>query len=183
METLGKVAMYLLDDSPLALSIGTEIENKKLSFIWQYGCLPYLAPAKAVRVYCARGKRWTAKRIQSRVPVFELHTKLNGVSCVDSVNNSAIGAAATLALEPEPTEVARQTKVAENKINKKGNNHLCRCRTIERTETAILIMALRCRLQNNTHTSGNQERDPRPSWCEHACKSCAPRSRPRARQS
>ena len=67
-------------------------------------------------------KRWTAKRIQSRVPVFELHTKLDGISCVDSVNSSAVGAAATLALEPGPTEVTRQTTVAENKTNKRGNN-------------------------------------------------------------
>jgi hypothetical protein len=67
----GGRTMHLLQDCPLALSVGEEVD-KGFAFVWTPSLPPYFADAKHVRVSCPKSRRYEAEHVKSNVPYFKI---------------------------------------------------------------------------------------------------------------
>ena len=67
----GSTTMHLLQDCPLALSVGEEV-SKGHAFIWMPRVKPWFANAKYVRVSCPKSRRNEAAYVRSNVPHFKV---------------------------------------------------------------------------------------------------------------
>ena len=63
--------MHLLDDCPLALSVGEETE-KGYGFVWTPKMKPFFADARYIRVSCPKSRRYEASYVKNRVPHFRI---------------------------------------------------------------------------------------------------------------
>ena len=77
----GKVGMdntYMLPESPLALSVGTQVLEKNKPFVWLPSeGKPFFADKEEnLKVTCASKNRTYAKRIEENVPIFEILTRI-----------------------------------------------------------------------------------------------------------
>ena len=74
---------YLLEDSPLALSLGESVTQDGRGFIWLPGTLPYIiTDASHVRVACPAKFRIYADRIEENIPIFKDTVRLGAYSKV-----------------------------------------------------------------------------------------------------
>jgi hypothetical protein len=67
----GGRTMHLLQDCPLALSVGEEVD-KGFAFVWTPSLPPYFADAKHVKISCPKSRRYEAEHVKSNVPYFKI---------------------------------------------------------------------------------------------------------------
>ena len=74
-KELGQFNLHLLENCPMALSIGRQVAQGK-TFVWQHGKSPYLAmDHRRCKVWCPLENRYYAKRVQNNVPIFAIEDK------------------------------------------------------------------------------------------------------------
>ena len=62
-QVAGSTMMHLLENCPLALSVGEEV-NKGYAFVWTPTMKPYFAEAKIVTVRCPKSRRYEAASLR-----------------------------------------------------------------------------------------------------------------------
>ena len=67
----GSTTMHLLQECPLALSVGEEV-SKGHAFVWMPKVKPWFANAKYVKVSCPKSRRNEAAYVKSNVPHFKV---------------------------------------------------------------------------------------------------------------
>ena len=73
-KRVGDLKLHLLENCPLAMSIGQQIKRGR-TFIWRHGEAPYIVlDHKKLKctVWCPLGHRWYAKRVRNNVPIFAI---------------------------------------------------------------------------------------------------------------
>ena len=69
-DKVGALNLHLLQNCPLAMSIGRQVAKGK-TFVWQHGKTSFIAlDHKRCRVWCPPEARWYAKRVQHHLPIF-----------------------------------------------------------------------------------------------------------------
>ena len=68
----GKANHFTLDSCPMVRSIGLDVEQKGLGFIWLPGCKPYYGRNLAeCHVSCSEDNKFYASRVSQNVPFFQ----------------------------------------------------------------------------------------------------------------
>ena len=73
----GTSNFYLLEQCPLALSIGQQVLERERAFIWQHTELPYLVKDHTkLKILCPQDNKIYATRVSENVPVFNCNFTL-----------------------------------------------------------------------------------------------------------
>ena len=91
---------YVLEDSPIAVSIGQLVNQHKMPFIWLPGQLPFhVTDPSKLKVNCPIAYHSYADRVQNNVPVYKAQVSLHASRLADAAPNYLAAPAA-----PPPPE-------------------------------------------------------------------------------
>ena len=99
---------YQLDESPLAVSLGQTVEQRKMPYLWIPGNLPFhVTNANKLKFSCPLKFRKYAERVDNFVPIFKENITLQHYSTAEAAANY-------LALPNVPVEYKPEKSVSEN---------------------------------------------------------------------
>lgn len=149
--------MYMLENCPLALSIGQIVNESKLPCVWIPGQVPFFAKPESLKWNCHPKNRINASRVRQNVPMFDLSiTVASGMPATVSKESEP---AVAEAQEPEASPVQSEVPVSD--------------------ESPIVEIALNSAEYANSveHLSTHFPKNTHCKWCQRANLQAAPARR------
>ena len=105
---LGTAEAYLLEDCPVAISMGKTVMGRNMPFIWVHPDLPYHCTGPSqLKITCPRKHRRYADRVEENTPIWKETVKLSCYNKAGAAINYLVPGAAGEVRAEAPPEVRK----------------------------------------------------------------------------